>query len=224
MTTTAGTSITMPFDPRGDEREVSLAVQRARALIIANQENYLAAAELHVQFKRRRDQAFEYLDPQCKAAAAAHKAAVKTRDTVVRMYEEPCEIIGRKMSEYQAEQNRIAERKRREALEAARKEEEDRRLAMAVEAERMGDREGAAEILERPVTPPPIVMPKEAPKPDGVSYMKLWKFRILDENLVPRQFCTPDEKKLGAYVRSMKEAACVPGVDVYCELSQPIRR
>ena len=33
--------------------------------------------------------------------------------------------------------------------------------------------------------------------------------------LLPREFLIPDEKKIGAYARSMKGSGAIPGVDIY---------
>ena len=39
----------------------------------------------------------------------------------------------------------------------------------------------------------------EAPAmPTGMSVRKVWKFEIVDEDLVPREFCSPDPRKIGA--------------------------
>lgn len=44
---------------------------------------------------------------------------------------------------------------------------------------------------------------------------KFWKFKIVDEEKVPREYMAPDEKKLGSLARTEKEKASVPGVEFY---------
>ncbi len=47
---------------------------------------------------------------------------------------------------------------------------------------------------------------------------KVWKFRIIDESLVPREFCSPNESKIREYVNANKDAASITGVETYEEL------
>ncbi len=57
----------------------------------------------------------------------------------------------------------------------------------------------------------------EAPKVSGVSLRENWSFRIVDENLIPREYLKPDEKLLGEVARSMKGKIKVPGVEFFSE-------
>jgi hypothetical protein len=46
---------------------------------------------------------------------------------------------------------------------------------------------------------------------------KFWKFKIVDESKIPSEYWTIDEKKIGSEVRSKKDNAKIPGVEVYYE-------
>jgi len=48
---------------------------------------------------------------------------------------------------------------------------------------------------------------------------KVWKFEIENESSVPREFCSPDEKKIREYVNREKDAASITGVRTWEELA-----
>ena len=54
-------------------------------------------------------------------------------------------------------------------------------------------------------------------QPDNISVRTVWKFEIVDANLVPREFCCPDTQKIGALVADTCGAAVIPGVRAYSE-------
>jgi len=66
-----------------------------------------------------------------------------------------------------------------------------------------------AKIEEAPVVPAPVAT--------GLSLRKVWKFRIKDAALLPREYLIPDEVKIGRVVRALKGDAKIPGVSVYSE-------
>lgn len=49
------------------------------------------------------------------------------------------------------------------------------------------------------------------------SVTAVWKFEITDPVQVPREFCSPDERKIREYVQREKEAASISGVRIYEE-------
>lgn len=58
--------------------------------------------------------------------------------------------------------------------------------------------------------------------PAGVSVRKVWKFEVTDQNLVPRELCSPDAKKIeAAFHNGVTE---IPGVRFYQEPVVTARR
>lgn len=125
------------------------------------------------------------------------------------------------------------------AREAQRKRDEEERLARearerqeaqatraAAELEARGQHQQASQVLEQAISmpAPAIVLADAVPKVDGVSYREEWKWRVLNEALVPREFLCLDESKIGRYVRAMKKTGSIPGVEIYCEQAPVIRR
>ena len=104
--------------------------------------------------------------------------------------------------------------------ELARKEEEKKKKALetrAQKAEEKGDAEKAEELREKKAevfVPAPIVE-SQVERTKGIGMRKDWKARIVDPQIIPRDFLCVDEKKLNQYARTMKDQARVPGVEFY---------
>jgi hypothetical protein len=121
------------------------------------------------------------------------------------------------ISNYLIEQEKARKAEEDRLREIARKEEEERQLQAAIEAEQNGSKEEAEEIISAPVQAAPVVVPKTVPKVAGISQRENWKFRIIDEKKIPREFLKVDEVKIGAYARAMKSAGKIEGVEIYNE-------
>lgn len=54
-------------------------------------------------------------------------------------------------------------------------------------------------------------------KIDGISKVEMWKVKITDETLVPREYLIVDIQKLNALARATKGTLEIPGVEFYKE-------
>jgi hypothetical protein len=115
---------------------------------------------------------------------------------------------------------------RLKAEEEARKERE--RLAKLAEKQMEQNRfEKAEETINRMEEVAPVVAPVIMPqiqKQKGESTRKIWKFRVIDEKLIPREYLTRDDKKIQGVVNSLKSDANIPGIEVYFEESLALGR
>ena len=106
--------------------------------------------------------------------------------------------------------------------ELARKEEEKKRKALEVrieKAEEKGDTEKAELLREKQAevfVPAPIVE-SQVQKTEGIGIRKMWKFRIADESLIPREYLIPDSVKIGKMVRASGGTVKIAGVEVFSE-------
>ena len=188
-------------------------VDQAKAVKVVDAETYLKAGALWGNIKDMIAEVKAAFDPICDAAFKAHKAATKKRAEFLDPLEAVYKSIKGLMSDYDAAQERIrlAEQRRLEELE--RKAEEERRLAEAITAEALGQKEEATAILEEPVSVAPVVVPKAVPKiTGGPVYQTRWDFEIVNVNLIPREYMTPDLVKVRGIVTALKEQAHIPGV------------
>ncbi len=151
------------------------------------------------------------------------------------------EILGplRAVDREQAEAIRLfhaaEERERREReraiAEARRVEDEARAAAAAAEYERAGEHATAAAVLAEAIAAPPPVVVLPDPNRDLVSFTRRWKWRyaggpsdvtktppeIIRRTLaiLPEEFKMADEKKIGAYARSMKSSGRIAGIEIF---------
>jgi hypothetical protein len=120
-------------------------------------------------------------------------------------------------------------RRRMEVQEAARKEQERLRLLAEKRQER-----AVAKAEERGVEPPavmpllPTVVPPAktvATASGSISFRKQTHLEITDPNAVPREWCCPDEKKLGAAARAgiITPENCPAGVRVWITEEAAVR-
>lgn len=126
--------------------------------------------------------------------------------------------LKRSMLAYQQEQ----ERKRREEearLQEKARREAERLAARAEKADANGNAEKAAilrqEAQEKEMAAP--VVESRVEKVAGVSTKKVWKFEIINEDLIPREYMTPDEARIGKVVRATTGTMQIPGVRIYSE-------
>lgn len=207
------------------EKALSI-VEQAGMVKITDSKSYEVSGFLWKTIGEVMKEVKETFDPIVDAAFKAHKKACEQRskyfDPLAKAQKEVKRLMGVWEAEREAE--RQAEQKRLE--EIARKEEEERRLQEAIEAEEQAKANGATEqeaaqeaeaIINEPVYVAPVVLPKETPKVKGLSFRTVWKFRITNLDAIPRQYMIPDEKAIGAIVRSSQGRIRIAGVEPYEE-------
>ena len=198
------------------KNEMEVIVSNANNLKINNDDDQQRALEVLPSIQEKLKLINETFDPIVKKAHEAHKEALKQKKTHADPLENAKRIIGRKVGAYQQEQERKAEEKRRLEQAELQKRAEEEALQAAEELESVGDTEAAEMVLETPVVAQAAPV-KEAPKVSGIAVKKTWKFRVKNPNLIPREYLTIDEKKIGGIVRAMKDQTNIPGVEVYFE-------
>lgn len=210
--------LNLPETPEQDVAERALSVpEKAQGIIVVDNETYGQAGEVLTVIKVLRKEINAAFDPIISKAHAAHKEAVAQKKKAEAPLVEAEAYIKPQIAGYLKEQERKRqEEEARLRLEAKKKADEDK-LKAALAAEKAGDNEEAEAIISDPTPVPPVVLVKSTPKLEGVSVKKIYKFRITDPNKVPRMYMMPDEKTIGAVVRSTKGAVQITGVEIYAE-------
>lgn len=199
--------------------EGTALVAQAQAVKIVDHPGYEAAGALLVSVATLRktiETAFK--DPKAKAHEA-HKAITELEKKMLKAPSEAETILKTEMARFQRAD---AERRAKEAAaaqEAIRKQEEDRRLAEAVQLEAAGMPEMAEAVISAPIQPAAVSIPK--PTAAGISTVTVWTFRIVDVAALPREYLIPDETKIRQVVAAMKADTKIQGVVV--EPRQEIR-
>lgn len=188
---------------------------QANAIIIKSNEDYSRAGQLLITIKGIRKKIEDTFKPIKQKMDAAKKEVLdqeKAADAPLAAAEA---IIKPRIAQWNAEQEKIRKAEEDRLREIARKEEEDRQIAAAIAAEQSGNKEEAEAIIEAPAYVPPVVLAKTTPKVAGISFTKNWKFRIVDEAKIPRQYMIPNETMIGAIVRNSKGVIQIPGIEAY---------
>lgn len=175
----------------------------------------LEATGAHLKdIKAAQKQANEFFDPPIKQAYDLHKMLVGRKKLITDPLSQAETIDKQKMLAYSQEQERLrqAEQKRLQDEADAKAERERKALEAKAAASKKPETIAKHQEAAAQVVAPVIHVAPVAPKIAGVNTVKTWTFEITDAALVPEQFKTIDEKKLGAYARAMGASACAPGV------------
>lgn len=196
-------------------KRVAPLSEQVREIAIVDNETYISAGELLVAVKDLRREADKRFDPIIKKAHEAHKEAIKQKSEVDEPLAIAQRILAGKIKGYddKLERERREEQRRRE--EELRKQEEERKLQEAVAAEEAGEQERAEAIIEKPVEVTPVTVQKDTPKVQGMHFRTNWRFRVVDETKVPRQYLVLDMSKIGKEVRDKKDKTDIPGIEAY---------
>jgi hypothetical protein len=201
------------------ERLVSPIGQQARQLRIISTDDYEYACTFLQLIATRKKQVAEAFDPVVEAAHDAHKKSVAQRAKYMNPLLEAEKDVKAKVGLYHSEQERQRRAQERELQQAAAAQAQADAAAQAEQLEAAGESD-LAEIVtqEAAVAPAPlVVLPSPVPKVKGIAQKQNWKWRVVDASLVPREFLSINEAAIGAVVRTQKELAKIPGIEVYAE-------
>lgn len=129
--------------------------------------------------------------------------------------------------EQDQEKKRVEEEKRLKDL-ADKEAERQRKLLekKAEKAEEKGDAGKADELRQQAteVIAPVARVESFVPKVAGMSTSTVWKYRITDEKLIPREYLVVNETMIGQVARATKGTLAIPGVEIYAEEIKSVRR
>jgi hypothetical protein len=155
--------------------------------------------------------------PLADAAFKSHRLITTQWNKMKQPLEDVKTHLVNQVKAYQRKVREEAEAEQRRLAEIARKQEEERRLAEAIEAEKEGNAEEAQAIIEEEMfVPTPIVRP-DVPKVDGRRYATKWSWKVTDINKVPREYLIVDQIKMNGIVRAMKGQTRISGIEVFEE-------
>ena len=191
---------------------------------------FVNSAKLHLQ--EARDELAKYIGP-CEAIDNALAQKVKDYERLEReraaaeerrineerrKKAEEEAAAQRKLDEAAAAERRKAEQK---AIEEARKagdlnKREAERAKKEAEAREKAAREQAARDAEAAKASVQDVKVQAAiPSVAGVPSRVNWRYRIIDESLIPDEYWMLNEQKIGADVRRDKEKTKIPGIEAF---------
>lgn len=92
--------------------------------------------------------------------------------------EQKYKTLGGLMSTYNTEQERIKRQRELEIEAELRRKAEQERKELAALAKEMGDKQLAKEIKAQPIEVAPVVVTKDVPKVEGLSYSENWHYEV----------------------------------------------
>lgn len=203
---------------------------RARAVVITNDESYTKAAELLKGIKALRGKIAETFDPHIERAHKAHKALVREKSAAEAPLTEAEGIVKRSLVTYQQEQDRIVRDEARRIEEESRRAEETRRLEEAAALERVATETGdesmrstAYEVMDAPIAVVAAPVQRATPKVAGISYRDTYSARVTNpakliafvaRNPQFANLLTPNQTALNQLARAQKEMMQIDGVEV----------
>ncbi len=211
--------ITLTQEAQESASQALMLTEQAGAVVVKDAQTYVIANEFRLRIKLMRDKVkeiFEGPEGMKTLAHLAHKNICKKMADIDGPLETKERWIKGQMEQYDALKREEARAEEQRLAEEARKAQEERILEAAVQAEKSGDTTQANIIIETPVQPVAVVIPKDVPKlENGPTFREVWQFEIERADLIPRAYLIPDEKKIGQVVRAMKNQANIPGIKVY---------
>lgn len=212
------------------EQEAVSLKESAKKIVVTDQQGYDVAASFIKGSKDLRSTIKKFFEPTIESFKKAKAEAEKGRKTEVERMnkflgpvEEAERIVIQKCANYEYEQFRKAEEKRKAAEEIERrkaKAKQDRLLAEAAEKEKQGDSESANQILEEAEEIKPEYVPQKKPefqRTSGLGIVRRWKWKITSRDLIPKEFWTLNETMINRIVVSKKENTNIPGVEAFRE-------
>ena len=198
-------------------RDAGSIVEAAKRHEIVSGESFQKAGDLLKGIVYLLQEVDKTFDESIASAYKAHRDIIKAKKKHATPLAQARDFLRGRIGQYEDDQEQARLQKERELQQKAQKREEQIALEEAAVLEAEGHSEEAQKMIEEPIEAPVVVVKKTVPKVDGISTKHVWKFRIVDADVIPKDYLMPDEKAIGAIVRARKGKVDIPGVKVYKE-------
>jgi hypothetical protein len=214
----------LPIDKAVAIKEENLKMlESAKAFTITDQSGYEYVVDIVKKVKDRRKMWGNLIKPVKEAARSAWQKVVdleKEVDTPLSVIEN--EVCKPKLISWEIEQEnkRRAEQERISAQ--LKKQDEEAKLAVAVELEAGGNQQAAEHIINTPTIAPAIELPRTTAV-KGVSYRDQYSAVVIDMKAfvdavaagkIPLEAISPNGVFLNTQAKAFKGALAYPGVEV----------
>lgn len=220
----AGAIIIRRPDSSGLAQAAASISQRASAITIKSAEDYQDVGDFLTYIAQCRAQVKALFEDAIKSAHAAHKTVINARDSLDRPLADAETTVKDRMLFWEREQECIRREREARLREEALRQEEERKKQEIEELRASGHELAAQQVEAMPVAPPPVVVPSAVPVVKGVSTRKGWDWRIVNANLIPREYWSVDEKKIRAVVKQLGPDCKIPGIEVFEVSTKAVRR
>lgn len=207
------------------EQEVGTVVQTNITFDVLNAEDLNRATVCIKRVKGLMDKVNDTFSPIIDKAHKAHKEAISQRDK----YLKPLQDVERKFklailvyTQKKETEQRELERRTNEELAKIADANKQKLLQDAKDTTNDWEAETLKEQAEA-VVPVTVVVSKKVIEQEGLSIRKIWKARVTDIKLVPREYLMINQPMIDLLARTTKGPCLVPGIECYVEKSASVR-
>jgi len=163
------------------DSQVLAIPEQARLIVVKDKESMTMADNTINGINEWLKKVDDHYKPMADAAFKTHRSITSRWKEIKQPLEDAKTHLVNLVKAYQRKVRDEAEAEQRRLAEIARKQEEERRLAEALEAEKEGNVEEAQAIIEEEVFIPTPVVKIETPKVDGRKYAMRPKARVINK-------------------------------------------
>ena len=206
------------------DNELQHFIQNNNLFVIKNNEDLSKATICIKGIKKMQEKVKESFNPIIEQAHKSHKEAIEQRDK----YLKPLIETERKFKDSILDFNKKAEEEQREiervANELLYKKAEEQREKLLNESKETEDLWKKEELKEdaKLIVAQTVDIQKRVINQEGISIKKTWKARVIDINIVPKEFLIIEANipMLNKIAREIKDNVLfVPGIQFYEESS-----
>lgn len=216
-------SIAVVQPPHDLETETGGLVAWARALRVTTAREQQSAVDQLKAIKTVNSRVAAFFAPMKKRADEAKRAILDAERKLTVPLAEAERLAKDAVAVFQWEQDRKAELDRQKAQAEADERARREKAALEKRAAVVKSPEKAQALLDQAASIVAPVIAIETEKAEGMSTRELWKYRVVDVAIVPREWMIPNDAMLAGYARSTKGKVPVAGVEFYSESSVAIR-
>lgn len=203
----------------GFEKEAGSALAIAQGITAITTPDMYAQAGEHIKgFKLLIKKIDDTRKEMTRPLDALKKKWIAFFDKPLNQVTEAKQSLDRLLLSYEQEQERKRQAEQAKLDEKARIEKE-KALTKAEELRAQGKTEKAEVLEQKAETTIAPVAVTVIPKVEGLARKTLWKYRIKDINLIPREYMIPNEVMLGQVARATKGTLPIAGIEFYEEKS-----
>jgi len=187
-------------------------------IVVSSQEDKERAIKIVQEIAKATKQVKDWFAPIKKKAHEAWKEICNREKEILDKLQERRDAIQKEIISFEEAETRRLEQERarlQAEAEARAKAEREALLKKAEQAKREETKMAYLAQAEAVITP--VVSVAEPPKVKGASFREVWYARVVDVNLLPREYMKPDEQLLNSIARAKKGQIQIPGVEFYCE-------
>ena len=185
---------------------------------ITTNESYVSSADVLKTIKAKTNELDSLRKSLTKPLDESKKKIMALFDVPLQKLAKVESFIKSAMLSWQKKQEEIR-RKEEERLAELQRKDAERLAKKAEQAEAKGNLDKAEELRQQAqekemLTP---IVESKVEKVNGIQTKTIWKFRIIDEKLIPREYLIPNETMLGSVARATKGTLKIAGVEFYSE-------